>query len=358
MGSGQLLLMLVAAAVAQNEVSVDCGGDSVTVRWRLDSHQKLDPSRALLGDCPPNSTESGDTLLFSVSLRTCGFSRQVTPDRVTYSNLLTYERSPALPFLSHAVQCVYELPVSSTEEEDNGAVTFSLEFMNRDFSAPAPVLRFRLGSALPVRATVESRSHRPLWIYMENCMAATDADISRAAHVHPIITNAGCLMESKWGNSSFLRRRRPAEMRLYLQAFKFAVGQNIFLLCDLEAWDVQRMDRRACHYIQQQRRWELLDDPSQSYICSSCDTSFFQRTDAVSGVSARKVLGPFVIEESLDTQSSAERGPSDSPVWLIVVSVVAVLGTVAGVLAVSYYLCFWRGGRMGYRPSRDLLSKY
>uniref|UniRef100_A0A8C1HZX3 ZP domain-containing protein n=1 Tax=Cyprinus carpio carpio TaxID=630221 RepID=A0A8C1HZX3_CYPCA len=321
MGSELLLLMLVAAAVAQNEVTVDCGGDSVTVRWRLDSHQKLDPSKALLGSCPPKSTESGDTLLFSVSLGACGFFRQVTLDRVTYSNLLTYERSPPLPFLSHAVQCVYDLPGSSAEEEDDeddGAVTFSLELMNSDFSAPAPALHFRLGSVLPVRAAVESRSRRPLWIYIESCLAATDPEISRAAHVHPIITNAGCLMESKWGNSSFLPRRRPAEMRLYLQAFKFALGQNIFLLCDLEAWDVQRMDQRACHYIQQQHRWELLDDPSQSYICSSCETSFFRRTDTVSGVSARKVLGPFVMEEeSLDTQSSAERGLCSSAACLL-----------------------------------------
>ncbi|KAF4112701.1 uncharacterized protein LOC131541144 [Onychostoma macrolepis] len=366
MGSERLLLlMFVAAATAQNDVSVDCGGDSVTVRWRLDSPQKLDLSRALLGDCPPISTESGDTLLFSVSLRDCGFHRQVTLDRVTYSNLLTYDRRPALTFLSRSVRCVYDLPASRTtvfsaeEDYDDGAVTFSLELMNGDFSAPAPSLRFRMGSALLVRATVESRSRRPLWIYMESCMVATDADISRAARVHPIIANAGCLMESKWGNSSFLPRRRPAEIRLYLQAFKFALGQNIFLLCDLEAWDVQRVDRRACHYIQQQRRWKLLDDPSQSYVCSSCDSSFFRRTNAASGVSARKVLGPFVMEEeSLETPSSAEHAVSDAPVWLMVVSVAAALGTVVGVLAVSYYLCFWRGGRLGYRPSRDLLTKY
>uniref|UniRef100_A0A8C1PN58 ZP domain-containing protein n=1 Tax=Cyprinus carpio TaxID=7962 RepID=A0A8C1PN58_CYPCA len=237
------------------EVTVDCGGDSVTVRWRLDSHQKLDPSKALLGSCPPKSTESGDTLLFSVSLGACGFFRQVTREQSNVTSGLL--RNP--------------IPKKITL---------------RDFSAPAPALHFRLGSVLPVRAAVESRSRRPLWIYIESCLAATDPEISRAAHVHPIITNAGCLMESKWGNSSFLPRRRPAEMRLYLQAFKFALGQNvsIFLLCDLEAWDVQRMDQRACHYIQQQHRWELLDDPSQSYICSSCETSFFRRTDTVSGV--------------------------------------------------------------------------
>ncbi|XP_043093307.1 uncharacterized protein LOC122343062 [Puntigrus tetrazona] len=362
MGSERLLLMMFAvAAAAQNDVSVDCGRDSVTVRWSPVSPQKPDPSRALLGACPPSSSsaESGHELLFSSSLLDCGFQRKVTQDRVTYSNLLTYDRRPAGPFLSRSVQCVYELAVSGAEEEDEGVVTFSLELMNSDFSAPAESLRFRLGSALQVRAAVESRSRRPLWIYMQSCIASTDADIGRAARVHPVISNDGCLMESKWGNSSFLPRRHPAEIRLHLQAFKFALGQKIFLLCDLEAWDVQRIDRRECHYIKQQRRWELLDDRSQSYICSSCDSSFFQRTEAERGMSAHKVLGPFVMEEeSLETQSSSERGLSDVPVWLMLLLVSVALGTVMGALAISYYLCFWRGGRLGYRPSRDLLTKY
>uniref|UniRef100_A0A8C1U201 ZP domain-containing protein n=1 Tax=Cyprinus carpio TaxID=7962 RepID=A0A8C1U201_CYPCA len=269
------------------EVTVDCGGDSVTVRWRLDSHQKLDPSKALLGSCPPKSTESGDTLLFSVSLGACGFFRQVTREQSNVTSGLL--RNPIPKKITLRFKMLLIIRQSDYKLHFffflNG-LHYVIYLHNSDFSAPAPALHFRLGSVLPVRAAVESRSRRPLWIYIESCLAATDPEISRAAHVHPIITNAGCLMESKWGNSSFLPRRRPAEMRLYLQAFKFALGQNvsIFLLCDLEAWDVQRMDQRACHYIQQQHRWELLDDPSQSYICSSCETSFFRRTDTVSGV--------------------------------------------------------------------------
>ncbi|XP_016410546.1 zona pellucida sperm-binding protein 3 [Sinocyclocheilus rhinocerous] len=371
--SGRLLLMFVAAAMAQNDLSVDCGGDdSVTVRWRpgLDSSQKLDPFRALLGNCPPSFTVSDDTLLFYVLLRDCGFLKQVTADRVTYSNMLIYDRRPELPFISQSVQCVYDSAVSTTtafsavEDENEGLATFSMELMNSDFSAPAPSMRFQLGSIIPIRATVESRSHRPLKIFMESCVAATDANISRAAQVHPIIANVGCLMESKSGNSSFLPRRHPAEIRLDLQAFTFALGQNIFLHCDLEAWDIQRVDRKACHYMQQQRRWELLDDPSQSYACSCCESTCFWRTDSTKGMSARKVLGPFMMEDesqsdtSLDTQSSTEHGLTEALLWLLVVSVAAALVTIMGVLAVSYYLCFWRGGRLGYRPSRDLLTKY
>uniref|UniRef100_A0A9R1SME9 ZP domain-containing protein n=2 Tax=Cyprinus carpio TaxID=7962 RepID=A0A9R1SME9_CYPCA len=154
---------------------------------------------------------------------------------------------------------------SAVEDENEGLVTFNMELMNSDFSAPAPSMRFQLGSIIPFRATVESQSHRPLKIYMERCVAATDANISRAAQVHPIIANIGCLIESKSANSSFLPRRRPAEIRLYLQAFKFDLGQNIFLHF-LEVLDL------------------LLDDPSQSNLCSCCEFTCYRRMESTNGM--------------------------------------------------------------------------
>lgn len=46
------------------------------------------------------------------------------------------------------------------------------------------------------------------------------------------------------------------------------------------------------------------------------------------------------------------------PVWVVALAVCLVLIVMAGAIATSYYLCFWRGGRLGYRPSRELLNKY
>lgn len=93
--------------------------------------------------------------------------------------------------------------------------------------------------------------------------------------------------------------------------FVTVFGQ-IFLHCDLEAFAAQSLnvDRKACHYVQKQRRsftdalfgcwmsgphvepqevvnplfccrWQLLDDPSQSYACSCCDSTCLWRTDAM-----------------------------------------------------------------------------
>ncbi len=55
-----------------------------------------------------------------------------------------------------------------------------------------------------------------------------------------------CLMESKWGNSSFLPRRRPAEIRLRLQAFKFALGQNVRAVRSERLHDVVTLFLSCC----------------------------------------------------------------------------------------------------------------
>ncbi|XP_035628775.2 uncharacterized protein LOC118385670 [Oncorhynchus keta] len=45
------------------------------------------------------------------------------------------------------------------------------------------------------------------------------------------------------------------------------------------------------------------------------------------------------------------------PVWLLLLVVPLVLLTAMGALSVGYYMCVWRGGRIGYWPSRGLLTK-
>nr|XP_046172712.1 uncharacterized protein LOC124006685 isoform X2 [Oncorhynchus gorbuscha] len=45
------------------------------------------------------------------------------------------------------------------------------------------------------------------------------------------------------------------------------------------------------------------------------------------------------------------------PVWLLLLVVPLVLLTAMGALFVGYYMCVWRGGRIGYWPSRGILTK-
>ncbi|KAM9441187.1 uncharacterized protein Hap1MRO34_026278 [Clarias gariepinus] len=210
-------------------------------------------------------------------------------------------------------------------------------------------------------------------------MLANTPNLAQASQLHRLISDGGCLAESKEGNATFLPRREPSEISLYFQAFKFALGEQVFLYCDMSTWDRQsfNVDKKACQYLKDQNRWELLDDPAQSYICSCCDSTCIHRTTFEPGMDTQQVLGPFTMvdfqpseaEQGIDTNqilwsfttiASPPRasGPGGFPVWILALAVCLVLILSAGAVATSYYLCFWRGGRLGYRPSRELLNKY
>ncbi|XP_026882909.2 uncharacterized protein LOC113588075 [Electrophorus electricus] len=354
------------------------------VKWRprFNWPQNLELWKAHLGSCSPSSLLADENmLLFSVWLHNCNFRRQVRGDEVAYTNILTYELGPGLPPVVESVECLYNLSRERTALTSKDFV-FSMELMNNDFSGPAPSSVFPLGSRVPIRAEVEQQGPGPLQIYLQHCVLATSPDLSQASQWHTIISDAGCLTESKKGNSTFLLRQKPSEIRLYFQAFKFALGENIFFHCDMAAWALETFstDMKACLYFKEKNRWELLDDPSQSYICRCCDATCPQRTSFESGTLAQKVLGPFVMVEdsqhkALETHtfgtgegmsgkstdylepSSRSAGLGGVPLW-VVVTVPLVLLILSGAFATGYYLCFWRGGRLGYRPSRDLLTKY
>ncbi|XP_076869609.1 zona pellucida sperm-binding protein 3 [Brachyhypopomus gauderio] len=308
----------------------------------------------------------------------------VSGDKVMYTNKLTYELGPGLPPVVESVECLYNLSGKRTTLEMSKNFVFSMELMNHDFSGPAPSTVFPLGSRISIRAEVEQQGPGTLQVYLQRCVLATSPDLSHSSQWHTVISEDGCLAESKKGNSTFLPRRKPSEIRLYFQAFKFALGENLFFHCDMAAWDLQTFsaDMKACLYSKEKNGWELLDDPSLSHICSCCDSSCPQRTRFQSGTFAEKVLGPFVMVE--DSQHSTLDEPpfganglygkgmfgkrteypdisssnSGVPVWVWVITVPLVLLILSGAFATGYYLCFWRGGRLGYRPSRDLLTKY
>ncbi|XP_020320761.2 histone deacetylase HDT1-like [Oncorhynchus kisutch] len=63
-------------------------------------------------------------------------------------------------------------------------------------------------------------------------------------------------------------------------------------------------------------------------------------------------------DDSDETPGVEEQGQLKvCPVWLLLLVVPLVLLTAMGALSVGYYMCVWRGGRIGYWPSRDLLTK-
>uniref|UniRef100_A0A8B9HRB8 ZP domain-containing protein n=1 Tax=Astyanax mexicanus TaxID=7994 RepID=A0A8B9HRB8_ASTMX len=269
------------------DLVIDCKANTVTVKWRpaLNSAQKVDISQALLGRCRPSSVAE-NVLLFSVWIHDCGFRRQVC--KIVFTHL--WMLCSGLDQLTN---------VTSTFVLTFGKVSCYCRLGTRpklwlvtvfrhlswpkiikkkvsDFTEPAQSSMFTLDSRIHIKAEVEQQDSESLQIYLQSCVLATSPDLPHASQLHTVISNSGCLTESKEGNSAFLPRRRPSEILFYFQAS--ALGENIFLHCEMAARDPQSFsaDIKACH-------WMLLDHPSQSYICSCCDTGCTTRTNLVPG---------------------------------------------------------------------------
>ncbi|XP_076139508.1 zona pellucida sperm-binding protein 3 [Alosa pseudoharengus] len=171
--------------------------------------------------------------------------------------------------------------IPGTNEEK---AIFSMELMNDDYSGPAPSTTFTVGSKISLRATVAVRTDAPQQIFLNECVMTESSDPYLANETYTIITDEGCLLESKYGNATFLPREKPSEIRLSLAAFGFADTEEVYLHCKLVSWQVQKLDvdMKACYYRKDKRKWELLDDSSRSDICSCCDSICQQRASTFS----------------------------------------------------------------------------
>uniref|UniRef100_A0A3Q2CI28 Zona pellucida glycoprotein 3f, tandem duplicate 2 n=1 Tax=Cyprinodon variegatus TaxID=28743 RepID=A0A3Q2CI28_CYPVA len=129
-----------------------------------------------------------------------------------------------------------------------------------------------IGSFMPIWAAVEQKSHQPLTLLMDECVAASTPDLQPGSQIYPLVVNHGCLLESKRGSALFLPRYHSSAIVLYLQSFKFGMGE-VYIHCNLIVWDPDSFDQRkkACHV--KDGSWELLDDPNRSFLCNCCETS-------------------------------------------------------------------------------------
>uniref|UniRef100_A0A3B4WBJ3 Zona pellucida glycoprotein 3f, tandem duplicate 1 n=2 Tax=Seriola lalandi dorsalis TaxID=1841481 RepID=A0A3B4WBJ3_SERLL len=308
---GALLLSLVAAISVYADMKLDCGTDFMTLVW-TESRSRADPSLFRLGNCFPTSFTARQAV-FSVGLDDCNFRRLVTGHQLMYTNDLTYISSPdshVVPF-THQVACTYERPkdwyplsydpVFNTYGQAD--LVFHIGLMNDDFSGPAESTSFPLGSFIPIMASVEEKTHQPLLLLLEECVAAATPELQPESNLYPIITNKGCLVDSQTSRSKFEPRQKSSEIHLSLQAFRFELGKEVFIHCKLVAWDPVGLDntKKACHYVQG-HGWELLDNPSYANLCDCCDSSCKSRrmrsvASGKLGVAQKAVLGPLTITD-------------------------------------------------------------
>ncbi|KAG7273902.1 hypothetical protein CRUP_025963 [Coryphaenoides rupestris] len=204
---------------AASDMKLDCAPDVLTLVW-TDTRSQSDLSLLRLGSCYPTSVSLREAM-FSVEFNDCNFRRQVGPT----------EWYP--PMYNPALLQTY----------GQGNLVFSLELMNDDFSGPATSTSFPLGSLIPIKATVAQNSHQPLLLLLDECVATPTPELRPEGATHSVISNHGCLMDSKVARSRFEPRLHPSEICLSMQAFS----------------------------------WELLDNASSNRLCDCCDTSCTSR---------------------------------------------------------------------------------
>lgn len=56
----------------------------------------------------------------------------------------------------------------------------------------------RLGSFIPIMAEVEQKSHQPLLLLMDECVAAFAPELHPGSRVHPIVGNKGSESKDKF----------------------------------------------------------------------------------------------------------------------------------------------------------------
>ncbi|XP_005933715.1 zona pellucida sperm-binding protein 3 [Haplochromis burtoni] len=305
------VLGLVARGSVNADMKLDCKGGFVTLVW-TDGRSQMDTSLLRLGSCFPTSLTDREAV-FTVDFNDCNFRRLVTGKRLIYANDLTYITPPnsVIPSYIDLIVCEFERPrdwyplvyepVFSTYGLEE--LVFHIGLMNANFSGPAESTRFPLGSIIAIMASVEQQTHQPLLLLIDECVAATTPELQPESSLYPLITNKGCLVDSKKSRSKFEPRQKTSEIRLSLQAFKFAVGGEVFIHCSLVAWDPNGLGntKKACHYIKDYG-WELLDDPTHNSLCDCCESSCKARKtrDLVTGKHGavqNVVLGPLTITD-------------------------------------------------------------
>ncbi|XP_061926757.1 zona pellucida sperm-binding protein 3-like [Entelurus aequoreus] len=304
-----LFSLLLAASSVHADMKLDCKPGMVSLVW-TEGRSRVDTSKFRLGNCPPTATSAREAT-FTVELHDCNFMAMVTGSQLVYSNAFTYLSDSKSHTFIQPVVCVFERPkeyhpilydpIFASSGSSN--LVFHMALMNEDFSGPAESNLFTLGSFIPIMARVDQITHQPLLLLMEECVATTTPQLQADSPSYHIIDNKGCLSDSKRSRSRFQPREVPSEMLLSLQAFRFALGEEVFIHCKLVAWDPEGLDttKKACNFVHG-HGWQLLDNPAFSNLCdcceSSCKTRWTRSTrSGKRGITQNAVLGPLTITE-------------------------------------------------------------
>uniref|UniRef100_A0A3B3DJ55 Zona pellucida glycoprotein 3f, tandem duplicate 1 n=1 Tax=Oryzias melastigma TaxID=30732 RepID=A0A3B3DJ55_ORYME len=244
------------------------------------------------GSCMPSKWQllaSGDgEAFFDYKFSECKFTKQIKGKNVVYKNELSFRpQAKGRPVVfKQPIECVYKRPEGwippflnpgSGVSEGQSNLVFHMALLNGD-----PYCCSWMNVLLPLH---------------QSCILAA-------------MSTKLCLFESKRGSAVFLPRYHSSAIILYIQAFNFGLGDEVYIHCNLVVWDDGALgqSRKACH-VKEHGSWELLDDPSQSSVCSCCDSVCSSKArrsvDEPHTSSYNTVLGPLVIKDQSGLISNA-----------------------------------------------------
>ncbi|KAM4677983.1 zona pellucida sperm-binding protein 3-like [Discoglossus pictus] len=287
---------------SQNPISVQCEEDSMVVSVQRDLYgtgKLIKPSDLTLGPnrCTPSSQSTSTTVIFQNGLQDCGNRLQMTPDWLLYSTNLTYSPTPALnsPIIRTnsavvSIMCYYPrhgnvssnaikptwYPFSSTVSMEE-RLSFSLQLMADDWSAPRTSLIFQLGDVFHIEASIATGNHVPMILFIDSCVATLSPDVTSSPSYYIIDLN-GCLLDGKRQDSSsayISPRSQSAKLRFTVDAFRFTGidASTIYITCNLRAaLATQNPDpmNKACSFSKSSNSWSPVEGTSD--ICRCCDT--------------------------------------------------------------------------------------
>ncbi|KAG8573836.1 hypothetical protein GDO81_008871 [Engystomops pustulosus] len=149
--------------------------------------------------------------------------------------------------------------------------------VEHDWSGPRDSLVFQLGDLFYIEASLDTKNHEPMMLFVDSCVATTNEDVTSTPR-YEIISNNGCLMDGKEVDSSsvFVSPRTQANiLRFMVDAFRFtdSAVSMIYITCSLRAAAINQSPdpmNKACSYNKASSSWSPIEGPSG--ICQCCTT--------------------------------------------------------------------------------------
>ncbi|XP_063786846.1 zona pellucida sperm-binding protein 3-like [Pseudophryne corroboree] len=330
-------------------ISLQCGEDTMVVTVMRDLYgtgKLVKASDLSLGPqpCYPGSQSTDTSVVFEIGLQDCGNGLQMTADWLIYTTALTYNpTSPSGVPITRTnsavvpIQCFYPrhgnvssnaikptwVPFSTTVSSEE-RLSFSLQLMMDDWSAPRPSSVLELGDMLYIEASVDTENHVPMMLFVDSCVATLSPDVQSTPN-YAIIAYNGCLMDGQQEDSSsaFISPRpEPDKLRFMVDAFRFT-GMDvslIYITCTLRAaaaTQVPDPTNKACSYVKASSRWTAVD--GSNTICQCCDTKNCAGT-------SRRLLLPVGRPRIIGKREIAD-GPSTGEHGSVTLGPLLVVGT-------------------------------